>query len=331
MQDLEKYLKDPIFMQIVKKYAEESERFNKNKSQIDKEHDKIIKRVFEKKKEAARFISKVLGIKIKGKDLIAVKNSFVTTELKYREADIVYKIKGMNVVILIEHQTRVDYRMSYRILNYQVEIMRANEIENPKKEDKECLVIPIVLYTGKEKWTAKRYIREIQEKILGKGKIEKPELGTLGYYELVDIKDFNKEELLEDNGILSKILLLEKVRNTESLIKTVFEINKKIAKETDNEKTIVHDAMKIILIRKLGEKGTDLLMEKIVKEGSDYMLAAEQMVIEENRRIRAEGRAQGRAEGRLSGRIEDAKNMLKEKIDINIIEKVTGLKREQFQ
>ena len=61
------------------------------------------------------------------------------------------------------------------------------------------------------------------------------------------------------------------------------------------------------------------------------MLAAEQMVIEENRRIRAEGRAQGRAEGRLSGRIEDAKNMLKEKIDINIIEKVTGLKREQFQ
>ena len=323
MQDLEKYLKDPIFMQIVKKYAEESERFNKNKSQIDKEHDKIIKRVFEKKKEAARFISKVLGIKIKGKDLIAVKNSFVTTELKYREADIVYKIKGMNVVILIEHQTRVDYRMSYRILNYQVEIMRANEIENPKKEDKECLVIPIVLYTGKEKWTAKRYIKEIQEKILGKGKIEKPELGTLGYYELVDIKDFNKEELLEDNGILSKILLLEKVRNTESLIKTVFEINKKIAKETDNEKTIVHDAMKIILIRKLGEKGTDRLMEKIVKEGSDYMLAAEEMVIEENRRIRAEGK--------LAGRIEDAKNMLKKKIDINIIEEVTGLKREQFR
>ena len=68
-------------------------------------------------------------------------------------------------------------------------------------------------------------------------------------------------------------------------------------------------------------------MEKIIKEGSDYMLAAEQMVIDENRRIRAEGRA----EGRLSGRIEDAKNMLKEKIDINIIEKVTGLKREQFK
>ena len=81
--------------------------------------------------------------------------------------------------------------------------------------------------------------------------------------------------------------------------------------------------MRLILIRKLGEKETDLLMEKIVKEGSDYMLAAEQMVIDENKRIRAQGRTEGI--------ITTAKNMLKEKIDINIIEKVTGLKREQFK
>ena len=39
------------------------------------------------------------------------------------------------------------------------------------------------------------------------------------------------------------------------------------------------------------------------------MLAAEQMLMNENRRIRAEGM--------LTGRVEDAKNMLKEKIDIH--------------
>ena len=53
------------------------------------------------------------------------------------------------------------------------------------------------------------------------------------------------------------------------------------------------------------------------------MLEAEQIVIDENRRIRAEGR--------IEGIITTAKNMLKEKIDINIIEKVTSLKREQFK
>ena len=45
-------------------------------------------------------------------------------------------------------------------------------------------------------------------------------------------------------------------------------------------------------------------MEKLIKEGSDYMLAVEEMVIEENKRLRAEGRAEGRVEGRAEGRVE---------------------------
>ena len=49
-QEIEKHIKDPVFMALVKKYAKESEEFNKNKSKIDKEHDKIIKRVFQRKK-----------------------------------------------------------------------------------------------------------------------------------------------------------------------------------------------------------------------------------------------------------------------------------------
>ena len=50
-QEIEKHIKDPVFMALVKKYAKESEEFNKNKSKIDKEHDKIIKRVFQRKKQ----------------------------------------------------------------------------------------------------------------------------------------------------------------------------------------------------------------------------------------------------------------------------------------
>ena len=299
--DIEKYLKDPVFMDLVKKYAKESEEFNKNKSKIDKEHDKIVKRVFQSKKEASKFISKIIGIKIKPSDLVASQNSFVTTELKYREADIVYKIKGTNIVILIEHQTRVDYRMSYRILNYQIEIMRANEVENPKKEDKECLVIPIVLYTGKEKWTAKNYIKEIQERLFEDVKIrpEEIELGTLGYYTLVDVNNYTKEELLEEEGILSKIMLIEKERSTKDLVKTMFEINEKI--QNDKNKEIVYTAMELILNKKIGTEMTNKIMEKIIGKGTDNMLAAEQMVLEENEMLINEGKRIGINEGKRIG------------------------------
>ena len=272
-EDFKKYLKDPVFMALVKKYAKESEEFNKNKPAIEKEHDKIIKRVFTSKKEASRFIRKTLKIDVKAKDLELVQNSFVTVELKYREADIVYKIKGTNVVILIEHQTRVDKKMTYRILNYQMEIMRANEGEE------ECLVIPIVLYTGKEKWTAKRYIREIQDNSIDNDIVlDKMPLGLLGYYTLVDVNEYTKEKLLKEKGILSKIMLLEKERNTEELLKTIFKINEKIKEEKTEE-----------------------IMKKIIEEGSDYMLAAEEMIIKENEMIRNEGISIGKALGRKKG------------------------------
>lgn len=295
-EDFKKYLKDPVFMALVKKYAKESEEFNKNKPAIEKEHDKIIKRVFTSKKEASRFIRKTLKIDVKAKDLELVQNSFVTVELKYREADIVYKIKGTNVVILIEHQTRVDKKMPYRILNYQMEIMRANEGEE------ECLVIPIVLYTGKETWTAKRYIREIQDNSIDDDIVlDKMPLGLLGYYTLVDVNEYTKEKLLKEKGILSKIMLLEKERNTEELLKTIFKINEKIKEEKTKEKEVVYAAMEVLLEKKIGKAKTKEIMKKIIGEGSDYMLAAEEMIIKENEMIRNEGISIGKALGRKKG------------------------------
>ena len=317
--DIEKYLKDPVFMALVKKYAKESEEFNKNKSKIDKEHDKIVKRVFQSKKEAAKFIGKAIGTKVKPSELVAAQNSFVTTELEYREADIVYRLKGTNIVILIEHQTRVDYRMAYRILNYQIEIMRANEVENPKKEDKECLVIPIVLYTGKEKWTAKNYIKEIQERLFVEIKIRKEEieLGTLGYYTLVDVNNYTKEELLKEGGILSKIMLIEKERSTKDLVKTIFEINERIQNEKNKE--IVYTAMYLGLEKKFGTKITNKIMEKIIGKGSGNMLAVEQMVLEENEMLRNEGK-------RVS-----VVNMIKRGFPIKTISEISELSQKEIK
>ena len=294
-------------MALVKKYAKESEEFNKNKPAIEREHDKIIKRVFTSKREATRFIRKVLKIDVKAKDLELVQNSFVTVELKYREADIVYKIKGTNIVILIEHQTRIDKKMPYRILNYQMEIMRANEGEE------ECLVIPIVLYTGKETWTAKRYIKELQTRRYAKKEInfDEIELGTLGYYTLVDINEYTKEDLLKEKGILSKIMLLEKERNTEELVKTIFEISEKMKEEKTKEKEVIYSAMEVLLGKKIGKEKAEEIMKKIIEEGSDYMLAAEEMIIKENEMIRNEGRMLGRTEGISIGEARGQNNIIK--------------------
>ena len=69
------------------------------------------------------------------------------------------------------------------------------------------------------------------------------------------------------------------------------------------------------------------------KEGKN-MLALKERIDAEFRGHREAGRREGRREGRMEGRkaekLETAKNMLRENIDIDIIERVTGLKRKQF-
>lgn len=71
--------------------------------------------------------------------------------------------------------------MPYRILEYEMELIKNKGYKLP-------LVIPIVLYTGKQKWNAKKYLEESQEKL---GGIEI----KLGNYNLVDINNYTKEEI----------------------------------------------------------------------------------------------------------------------------------------
>ena len=109
--------------------------------------------------------------------------------------------------------------MPYRILEYEIEIMKSavdiRKIKN--KEYKLPLVIPIVLYTGKKKWDAKRYLEESQETLDGV-KIK------AGNYNLVDINDFTKEELLQGKTLTSKMMLLEKSESTEETIEMLEKI-----------------------------------------------------------------------------------------------------------
>ena len=224
--------------------------------------------------------------------------------------------------------------MPYRIVNYQIESMRVNEAN---KNEKECLVIAIVIFTGKGTWTAKRYIEEIQEKFFNEDFTTTPHLGTLGFYNLVDINDYTKDELMKDNSLLSKIMLIEKERNTKDLISTMFEINERI--KNNKNKEIVYDAMALVLSKKFGAKLTKQIMKKIIGKGSDNMLAAEQMVLEENRMLRNEGRKIGITEGKKLGITEGKKlgirinviNMLKKNFPIKTISEISELSPKEIE
>ena len=100
----------------------------------------------------------------------------------------------------------------------------------------------------------------------------------------------------------------------------------------DDEKADMITILRYILMKDLGkEKAQEYI--KILEGGID-MSGFVNTLREDRERTIKKARKEGKEEGKEEGKIEEAfrvaKSMVKEKININLIEKVTGLKRNQF-
>lgn len=183
------------------KIEEENENYH-----IEKSYDKIFRILLDDKKDVVKFINKILNQKFNEQQIEKYDNSFVNSIFRNEEINVVYKIKDKNVFILIQHQTKIDYSMPYKILQYETAIIKsALDIKKLKnKSYKLPLVIPIVLYIGKQRWNANKYLEESKEEL----EVVK---NNLPYYNIVDVNDFTNKDLIEDNALISKMMLIEKL------------------------------------------------------------------------------------------------------------------------
>ena len=253
-------------------------------------------------------------------------NRYITKAYFNKETDILYKIKNRPVFILIEHQSSVDYTMPERIIEYLVEILRKYNIERKKIKNKISTIptiIPIVLYTGNKKWNVKTYLRENQQNVPGFKSIE------FGRYILVDTNKYKEEELIEEDGALSKILLLEKSKDVEKTYKKI-----KYEDLKEYEKELIDEYTCNVAARVLPELKIEEIREKLrKKEGGKSMLADALLKMKENYII--EGRKSGIIEGIESGKREEklkiAKSLKLMGLKIEDIVKATGLSKEEIQ
>lgn len=209
--------------------------------------------------------------------------------------------------------------MPKRILDYEVEIVESalnNKIYLEENEEMP-IVIPIVIYTGKTRWNVTGYLEDCR-------RILNPvEAFRLGNYYIIDVNNYTKEDLLNDDLFISKLMLLEKSKTTQDLYKNYKEI---ISIEKSNTNLKMLDKMlEHIYQRKLGEKYTKELKEKLIEERGEEDMILE-MIDKENESLINKGKKEGKRESLINV----AKRMLKENMDIDFITKITGLKKEQF-
>lgn len=191
-----------------------------------------------------------------------IPHSFVLQDFKRQEADLVYRVNlnGQDVVfyLLLEMQSSVDFRMPYRLLLYQVEIWRyllQNEEDalSNRKTFQLPPIVPIVLYNGKQKWSAELEFR----KLLANENLFGSELLNFEYL-LIDVARYTEEELLSLSNTIGSVFLLDQTEDQEQLLNRLGKLMSTIQQMPADSQQKFVAWMANILLQKLPENEPNL-------------------------------------------------------------------------
>jgi predicted transposase/invertase (TIGR01784 family) len=250
---------------------------NKNvKEVIYNQHDKGYKFLLSSKRvfiELLRsFVKQEWVNDVDEANVVKVDKSFVLQDFADKEADLVYrvKLKDKEVIfyILMELQSTVDYQIPYRLLLYMVEIWRSILKDVPKKEFRKKdfelpVIVPIVLYNGDHKWTAKTSYKETLNSYETFG-----EYAVDFKYILIDVNRYTKEELLKLENLIASVFLLEQKVEFEEIMKRLKELSE-ILNNLDKDEILLFKAwFKKILLARLPEEERENI-ERIIDENKE--------------------------------------------------------------
>ncbi|MDR3594799.1 Rpn family recombination-promoting nuclease/putative transposase [Clostridium sp.] len=308
------------------------------KNKVHHEHDVGYKHIFSHKGtflELLRsFAKKEWANLINEEDLILVDKSYILSDFEEEESDILYKvnINGEEVIfyVLLEFQSKVDFQMPMRLLFYMTEVWRdvlknTDKSELKRKSFRLPAVIPIVLYNGKNKWTAKTSFREILSGY------ELFEDNILNFdYMLFDINRYSDEELYSVSNLISAVFLLDQEMDEDELIRRLRKLIYILKKISPEQFNVFKQWLKKIVKPRLTEemqKEVDEVLDKSNQEEVDFMVSNLGKTLEKMERKATE---KGIEKGIEKKAKETAIKAIEMGMNNEVIIKLTGLTNEDI-
>ncbi|MCL2093968.1 MAG: Rpn family recombination-promoting nuclease/putative transposase [Treponema sp.] len=298
--------------------------------------DNTFKRIFSNNQLFAEFIKDFIHIDllqdIQPEDIEDLSERFLPLFQEQRDADTVKRINlktetPLFVITILEHESKVNYRASFKMLQYISLVLdnweKEAEREDPgssfRKDFKYPPVLPIVFYDGKDTWTAERnflnrtHLSDVFEKYIPKFE-----------YELVNLNDHSVEGVMNFKDALSLLLLVDKIRksNDPNLLPLPSDYLEALRLQIpDNLGKLINDVIRVFLAQSgIAREEVEqylLAVEKADhKEYGGMFEAAIESILEEREEARAEGRAEGKAEGRVEGEAEGVEKQRREVLDL---------------
>ncbi len=274
--------------------------------EIDKRHDKMFRNVLSTKKEMVNFLNDFLDFKEKLEEtqIIQCPTDFITRFYKSRQSDILYRLKDKPVYFLIEHQSTIHPEMLLRIWEYIGEIIRKETIrENTyfKGNSIYPIVIPIIIYTGFQKWNLPTNFDQKQYQ----SKSYQDYAISLSY-NLITMHDYTYEELLKKKTLFSSIMIIEKCKDEDEINEQMNKIIEIIQEPKDKE--ALSEIIVNIIRPIVGTGKAEMMLEKINKKEvqdmspfTKFLLDYKYQVLEESEKAKKESEKLGMERGLEKG------------------------------
>ncbi len=285
--------------------------------------DNGAKLIFDDPVLCSQFLRGYVGIdilkEVRPDDIEDISDRFLPMWQEGRDSDSVKRVSlkegELFLIAIIEHQSKIHYDLSFRILRYIVMVLTDYAAEQEKKHKgitrtkdfRYPPILPVVFYDGPGNWTAAQNFRDrvYLNSVLG-------EYIPGFQYIVVPLGAYTDRELIEKEDELSLIMLVDKLRNTEDF-KRLQDIPQ------DYLENMSRNSPEYLL--KLIGKIISVLLFRLnvprseVEAFTDQIERRELTMLFENFEAYdvQETRRQSKAEGRAEGRAEDILLFLEEK------------------
>ena len=283
---------------------------------------------------------------VKPEDIDDISERFIPLFQEEKNSDTVKRINirgkaPLFVIAIAEYESNVNHRASFKMLQYITLVLAEHERDVNKykkhtssmKKFKFPPVLPIVFYDGANKWTAaKNFIDKTEMSEVFEKYIPKFE------YELVDLTQYNVEDLIRFGNALSLFMIVDKVRTTEeiNLLKNLPDDYFDRVKQNlpPGLYTLLANVIELFLKRiNAPDEDVETVLEKINERRlSEMFNFVGDYDVQETRRVaKAEGEARGITIGEVNRAMAMARRMLDRNEPIEQIIEYTGLSREEVE
>ncbi len=304
---------------------------------IQNPHDKFFKETFSNISVAKDFMENYLPKSVKNiidiDTLEPQKDSFVNKELKEVFSDMLFRVninkREGYIYFLFEHKSYISKNISFQLLKYMIEIWETKL--KKEKIDKLPMIIPLVIYHGRDEWKIKTTLGEM---IKGYEELPEDVKNYLPNYEylLYDLSKYTDEQIKGEIILRIFVTAFRDIfsKDGRTTVKTVLRAIESLKELKDKQTSIEYFETFIRYILNAGKRLTKEDITDIVKSIENAYPEGSEVVMTLAEQFRQEGMQKGMQKGRQEGMQEGRQESLS-KTAIKLLIKKFGKLPEEIK